>query len=197
MNEKLNIEKIKNANTKILGKNIIYYPEIASTQDAAKESLHLTLENGTIFITDKQTNGKGTQGRSWYSTNGKNLTFTILLHPTCSIAQLEHLTIDVANAIKIAIKKYMDVDLSIKKPNDLLLAGKKISGILTQMGTQNEKIQYLLIGIGFNVNQTKFSEELKNIATSLQKECYKEYSREEILIKILEELEKEIAYCLF
>ncbi|MCI8482093.1 MAG: hypothetical protein HFJ27_03255 [Clostridia bacterium] len=90
------------------------------------------------------------------------------------------------------MKEQYGIILQIKEPNDLLLEGKKLVGILTEVSTYRRKVKYLLIGIGFNINQTKFDKEIETLATSLKKEYGKEYSREEIIIEIIHKLEKYI-----
>ena len=100
--------------------------------------------------------------------------------------ELQGITYSIAEMIKAAIKDLYDISLDIKLPNDLLLNEKKICGILTESSIQNNKVKYLLIGIGFNVNQLEFSNEIINIATSLKKENKdKAFSREEIIVKII------------
>ena len=187
----MNIGKIKKANTKVLGKEIVYYDVLDSPQKEAKRKIRTNdITNGTIIITNYQTEGKGTKGRSWYTNSNDNITLTIVLYPNCNISKLDGLTIKIAQAIKNAIKKLYGILLEIKAPNDLLLNGKKISGILTQSSTYKGNVKYLLIGIGFNVNQTKFEKEIKSLATSLKKEYGKEYNKEDIIIESIQELEK-------
>lgn len=178
----MNIEKIKNANTKVLGKNIVFYKEIGSTQDEIRKMAEKHTANGTLVIADNQFSGKGTKGRVWTTESGKNITMSLVIYPNCKVEELEGLTINIAEAIKEAIKE----------PNDLMINGKKICGILTQSVTLAEKVDYVLIGIGFNVNQAEFEGELLNIATSLKKEFNMEFEREEIVAKILEKLENRI-----
>lgn len=117
---------------------------------------------------------------------------TIILYPKASIEKFKTLTIDIAKCMKQAIWELYHYELCIKEPNDLILNNKKICGILTQVNTIGKKIQYLLISVGFNVNENNFSEEVKEIATSLKAEYKKEFSREDIIIKFIEILEKEI-----
>ena len=188
----MNIEKIKKANTKFLGKNIIYYNEIGSTQDVIRKLAEEHVENGSIVIADNQVAGKGTKGRTWCTEKEKDITMSFVIYPKCEIKELDGLTINLAKAISEAIKELYGYNLEIKEPNDLILKGKKISGILTQSVTLEEKVQYVLVGIGFNVNQMEFNEEISNIATSLKKEFDTEFSREEIIIKILEKIEEKL-----
>lgn len=189
----MKIDIIKNAKTSIIGKDIIYFAELDSTQNYAKQHINKIERTGTIVITDLQIQGKGTKQRNWYSSKDKNITMTIVLKPNCEISKLEGLTIQIAEAIKNAIKELYDYNLEIKEPNDLLLNNKKICGILTESSTISNKVNYILIGIGFNVNEEKFNEEIEDIATSLKREYRKEYNKEEIIAKIIENIEKIIS----
>ena len=185
----MNLEKIKESKTKIIGKKIEYYKEIESTHLYAKTIAENEENNGKVLLAEVQTGGIGTKGRSWYTGEGKNLAVTIILHPKVKVGKLDNLTVEIAKKIKEAIYELYGYELKIKKPNDLMFNNKKICGILTEIHTQGEKIKYLLISFGFNVNEDEFSEETKDIATSLKKETEKEFSREEILCRIIEKLE--------
>ena len=185
-------EKIKKAQTKIIGKKIEYFEQIDSTNIYAEKIANKSEENGKIIIADIQTNGIGTKQKKWYTGKGNNIAMTIILQPKCNLKQLNGITVKIAECIKKAIYELYNIELSIKKPNDLILNNKKMCGILTKANTIGEKINYLIIGIGVNVNEEDFNEETINIATSLKKEFKKEFSREDIIIKIIEILEKEI-----
>ena len=185
----MNLEKIKESKTKIIGKKIEYYKEIESTHLYAKTIAENEENNGKVLLAEVQTGGIGTKGRSWYTGEGKNLAVTIILHPKVKVGKLDNLTVEIAKKIREAIYELYGYELKIKKPNDLMFNNKKTCGILTEIHTQGEKIKYLLISFGFNVNEDEFSEETKDIATSLKKETGKEFSREEILCRIIEKLE--------
>lgn len=114
---------------------------------------------------------------------------TMILKPKCNIEKLDGLTVLIAKVMKETIKVLYNYDLEIKKPNDLMLNGKKISGILTQINSQAQKINYLIISFGFNVNEINFSKETVNLATSLKQEYGKDFSREDIIINFIEKLE--------
>lgn len=188
----MNLEMIKQANTQYIGKEILYYLEIESTHKKAEElAKKKSIKNGTLLIAEKQTAGIGTKGRSWY-TGEENIAMTMVLYPNTNIESLKNLTIELAQAMKESIKELYGYDLIIKEPNDLLFHNKKISGILTQCASQEGKIRYLIISIGFNVNEEKFSKDIEKIATSLQKETNKLFSREEIIQKWIEKVEKMI-----
>lgn len=186
----MNLEKIKTAKTMYIGKEIVYKEQIESTQELAKELAKNDIKSGTLVITDNQTKGKGTKGRRWEASKGKNITMTIILKPNLKIQKLEGLTLKIAEAIKEAIQELCEYTLTIKKPNDLLINGKKICGILTQTSSIGHTVNYILIGIGFDVNEENFNKELQNIATSLKIEYGKDFEREEIIVKIIEKIEK-------
>lgn len=169
----MNLEKIKSANTKYLGKEIIYKEEMDSTQDFAKNLTKEDGKNGTIVITDNQTKGRGTKGRSWIVSKGENITMTILLKPDLKVSKLEGLTLKIAELIKESIKELYDYTLTIKEPNDLLLNDKKICGILTESSSYNDKVNYILIGIGFDVNEENFNEELRKHCNFIKKRVWK------------------------
>ena len=171
---------------------IEYYEQINSTHKYAQTIAQDLESDRKVIIADEQTDGIGTKGRSWYTGKGNNIAMTIILHTKRKINELKDLPIEVAKIVQKSIKELYNYNLEIKPPNDLMLNNKKICGILTQTNTQGEKINYILISMGFNVNETRFSEEVKDIATSLKNEYEKEFDRKEIISKILENIEKEI-----
>ena len=120
--------------------------------------------------------------------NVKHEENTIIKHPKCKVNELEGLTTKIAEVIVEAIYELYGIKLEIKIPNDLLLNGKKICGILTEIHTMSEKIEYMLISFGFNVNEEDFNPEIEKIATSLKKEFKKEFNREEIIIQIIKKI---------
>lgn len=187
------VKKIKkNLKTKILGKNIKYFQEINSTQLVAKQMADSKVENGTIILAENQYDGVGTHDRKWYSEAEKNILFTLILYPKCKINELSTITVDIAKCLINTVEKLYNYKLDIKNPNDIMYNSKKIGGILTQIITNGEKIKYLLIGIGMNVNQDEFPKEIENIASSLKKEFGIEFSREEIIAEFCNTFEE---YC--
>ena len=170
---------------------IKYYDELPSTHLYIKENQD-KLENGTVIIANKQTAGIGTHGRSWYTGSGDNIAMSMLFKPKCDLSSLNNITVDVAQSVKNVIKDLYDIDLSLKYPNDLLLNDKKICGILTEINTISGKINYLIISLGFNVNEMGFDDETIKIATSLKKEYNKNFDRKEIILKIIESITEHI-----
>ena len=183
--KELNIEEIKQKTNKIA--NIEYYQEIDSTHNYAKRTIDKQKDK-TVIIAEKQTGGIGTKGRKWHTGEGKNIAMTIVLKPGCDIKQLDGYTVKKAQEIKKSIKELYGYELEIKEPNDLMLNGKKICGILTEIHTIGEKVKYIILSFGFNVNEDDFSEEINDIATSLKKEFKKEFSREDIICNIINKL---------
>lgn len=185
-------ELLNKLETSFMGRNVIYYEQIPSTQIKAKE-IKEELENGTIIITDNQTNGIGTHDRVWYMGESQNLAFTLVLKPNCNLDKIKNLTVLIAKCMVQAIENLYSIKLEIKEPNDLICRGKKIGGILTQSTTNNEKVKDILIGIGLNVCKINFPEDLKNIATSLKNEFDYEFEKTSIMAEFLNVFEVE--YC--
>ena len=187
----MQLELLKSISANYIGKHIYYYDEIDSTQIEAKRLVQSKLPNGCIFLANNQTKGRGTKNRIWYTESGKNLTFTILLYPTCSMEHLTGLTTKIAQCIIKAVNDLYGYNLEIKNPNDIMYQGKKLGGILTETATIGNDISYLLIGIGININQEVFDKEIENTATSLKKEFHVEFSKEQILMEFCKIFEKE------
>ena len=166
---------------------IKYFDELPSTHLYVKENQD-KLENGTVIIANKQIAGIGTHGRTWYTGSGDNIAMSMLFKPECDLSSLNNITVDVAQSIKKTIRNLYNIGLNIKYPNDLLLNGKKICGILTEINTISGKINYLIISLGFNVNEICFDEETIKIATSLKKEYNKNFDRKEIILKIIQNI---------
>lgn len=179
--------------TKTIGRNIIFFDEIDSTQIQAKKFAENCVTNGTIVLTENQTSGLGTHGRKWYSEKNKNIAFTIILYPECELQKLKNLTKDIAKCVVEALNRICKIKTDIKEPNDIMLNGKKMGGILTQIITKGENIRYLLIGIGINVNSKSFPLDLEKIATSLKQQTKKEFCKEKIIAEFCNIFEE---YCI-
>ncbi len=191
----MDIEKIKSAKTKFIGKELEYFDEIDSTQAEAKRNVE-KYKNGTVIIADTQTAGRGTHGRVWH-TKTDNIAMTIILKSEINIKMIEGFTVAIAEKIQQSIKELYGIELEIKLPNDVLLNNKKICGILTEVVTIKEIVEEIFIGIGFNVNEKEFLSDISDIATSLYKETKQVYCREDIICKILENIEQELEKRIF
>lgn len=185
----MDLHLIENIKAKKLARKIEYYEEINSTHTYAKRNIN-KLVDGTVILAESQTAGKGTRERKWYTGKGKNIAITIILKPYCNIEKIKTLTIDTAILIQEAIKELYGYILEIRKPNDLILNNKKIAGILTESSTLGGELKYIILSIGFNVNEDKFDDNTKEIATSLKKEFNEDFSREEIIANIIKKLDE-------
>ena len=182
--------EFKNLKTKFLGRNMLHFEVIDSTQKYIKENLIKNMPNGTIVIADTQSSGIGTQGRKWFTgDNNENIAMSFVLYPETDIKKFSNLTKLIAECIINTVKKLYGYELKIKVPNDIICNEKKIAGILTESSSIGEKVKKIIIGIGFNVNQMEFPEDLKDLATSLKKEFSKNFSKEEIIVEFLNEFE--------
>ncbi len=179
----------KNLHTQFLGQKLIIFDEIDSTQTYIKERAS-ELQNGLVVIAKNQTAGKGTNGRVWYSEKDKNLTFSFLLKPNCNVKKIENLTVTIAEVIVDTIKEMYGYDLGIKHPNDIILNHKKMGGILTESVLCEENVKQIVIGIGLDINQEKFDEDIKEIATSLKREYKKDFDKYAILTSFLNRFEE-------
>lgn len=173
--------------TSWLGHNFIYLPEIDSTNTYAKK-LEKVLP-GTVILADNQTNGKGQKSKSWQTEGNKNLTFSIIFTPKAS-DRITLFTLACASAISDVLSSDLHCDdIHLKWPNDVLFKNKKLVGVLTEVIHLGNSIDRLIVGIGINVNQKDFPDELKESATSIKNILDNHQQREDILIKILSRIE--------
>lgn len=166
--------------TKWLGNTILYEPEMDSTNIQAKRLGEHDAVNGTVVVTECQTAGRGRRGKTWVSPTG-NCYFSILLRPEVLVDRASIITLVSAMALAKAIKQVTALDTMIKWPNDVIANGKKLCGILTESSTDLEYINYAVVGIGINTNQTDFPEEIKDMASSIRLETGKKVNRAELL----------------
>lgn len=176
--------------TDFIGRNIYYYDSIDSTNTKAKE-ISFQEKEGTIVIAEEQVKGKGRMGRTWISPKNKGLWMSIILKPQVDPMKVGKITLLGAAAVHKALAR-MDIKTTIKWPNDILLGGKKICGILTEMNCELNMINYVIMGIGINVNldEDEIPEELRDKATSIKISENKEINRKELLGNILNEFEE-------
>ena len=183
--------ELKELTTKILGKNVMYYESIDSTQLEILRKID-NIPNGTIVIADIQTNGIGTHGRKWHTTEKNNIAFSFIIYANCNIEKLEGITKEIAETMVIAIKNLYNISLHIKEPNDIVYNNKKIGGILTQNKLNGKKVKYMVVGIGLNTMQTTFSKDIENIATSIKKEFNINVDRIKIITQFCNLFEKKM-----
>lgn len=168
-----------------------YYKTLDSTQDEAWKKVLNGTEKG-IVISNIQTKGRGTHGRTWFTDEENNIAFSIFVSLNCNIKKLENITIKIAEVIVDILNKNYQIKLDIKKPNDIVFKGKKIGGILTEIKSINETVKFLVVGIGLNTNKVFFNEEIKNIATSIKKEFGISIETNEFIDEFCNRFENEI-----
>lgn len=173
----------------LFGKRVLHFFKTDSTNRVAMELGYAGEPEGTVVMAEEQTAGRGRSGRTWHSERGTGLYFTVLLRPRLSPAQAPVLTMLAGLSAHAAIQAQTGLTLELKWPNDLLLNGKKVGGILTEMHAEPSAVRFVIVGIGINVNQEKFPAEIAAMATSLRKECGKMNYRLELLVRLLAQFE--------
>ncbi|HEX3038536.1 MAG TPA: biotin--[acetyl-CoA-carboxylase] ligase [Oscillospiraceae bacterium] len=183
-------EILNGLKTSVIGKTVYAYETIDSTNNEAKRQAQAGAPHGSIFVAEHQTDGKGRLGRTWSSPEGAGIAVTILLRPDASPLSITNITLLTGLAICNAIRAYTGCDAKIKWPNDIVIGGKKVCGILTEMAAEIDRIEYVVVGSGINVNNASFPEELSIKATSLFIESNHEISRVKLLQAILQKFER-------
>lgn len=177
--------------TKWAGKKIYCYETIDSTNNAAKNAAEQGSLHGTLFLAEQQSFGKGRRGRSWVSPSGTGIWMTILLRPQLEPSYASMMTLVAAFSMSRAIEEQTGLSAQIKWPNDVVVNGKKVCGILTEMSAEMERIHYVVIGLGTNVNIEEFPEEIQDKATSLKIESGREIERVPVICAFLSDFEKD------
>ena len=162
---------------------------IDSTNEYAKR-IAKDVDENILIIANSQTNGRGTHGRNWYSEEGKNILMSFFIKDINDYKSIDGITIEIGRIIHEILSSKFDLNFEIKLPNDILCNGKKICGILCESSIINDKVNYLIIGIGLNVNQTNFNDDIKDIATSLKKELGADINKDDIIESISESILK-------
>lgn len=183
------IEIEKEINTFVLGKNIYFFDEITSTNEYAKNIAN-NAEEGTIIIAKKQTKGRGRLDRKWTSVENEGVYFSLILKPKIELFKIMQITLISAISLCEAIKQVANVDAKIKWPNDIVINGKKVCGILTELNAQIDSVSYIILGIGINVNNEKFDQDLTQKATSLFLETNKNIEKQKMLACFLKNFEE-------
>ena len=183
---------IPNLKTKQLGRTIEYYTTCESTQIIAADKAREAAPHGTVVIAEEQTDGRGRLDRSWNSTANKGIWMSVIIRPAISPQFAAQFTLVSAVAITQAIQEVTNLTPEIKWPNDILINGKKVTGILTELQADMDIVHSIIIGIGVNVNQelSAFEESIQKTATSLKIENGEEIDRSLLVAKILYYLEK-------
>jgi len=179
--------------TKVVGRDIRVFLETTSTNDVVEKLARDNVKEGVVIFAESQTKGRGRLGRKWISPQRKGLWFSILLRPKLRPQETTQLTVAAATALFRAIREVTGITAEIKWPNDILIRGKKVAGILTELNAELDRVKYVIIGIGVdvNLNAGDLPADVRKLATSLKIETGKPCDRAELAVQILRELEKD------
>lgn len=180
----------KNLSTKFLGKNIHFFKEVDSTNDVARELAMEGAEEGTIVVAESQRSGKGRRGKKWISPSG-GVWMTIILRPNIEPVKAPQLTLVTGVAVAETLDQECGLNIGIKWPNDILIGDKKVSGILTEVETKKGEVEFVLVGIGIDLNMdiSIFPPNLRGGATSLKAELEREIQGAELVQRFLQRFE--------
>jgi BirA family transcriptional regulator, biotin operon repressor / biotin---[acetyl-CoA-carboxylase] ligase len=185
-------EEIKlDLNTKNMGQHVVHYDEVSSTQDIAAQLARSGAAEGTLVIAEMQKKGRGRKGRSWASLPSGGIYLSLILRPNLMPSKVVQIPLIAGVAMTKAIRETVPLQTMIKWPNDILIGKKKVGGILTEMSSEIDGVNYVVLGIGLNVNMpaSLFDEDISDIATSLIDECRKYTSRVKLVQSFLREFE--------
>lgn len=185
-------EVVAQLQTKWLGHHLHYCEMTTSTNELGKRLADEGCADGMVVIAEEQNSGKGRLSRGWFSPFARGVWFSVVLRPPFMPQEASKCTLLAAVAVVKACNRYQGVQASIKWPNDILLNGKKLVGILTEMSAEFGKINYIVIGIGINVNvpEDMVPEELRASAVSLADVAAAPVSRVKLLADVLANLEE-------
>lgn len=183
--------------TRLIGKTIHSYRLVKSTNDLVSQMAESGAPEGLIVTAEQQSQGRGRLGRNWFSPEGSGIYLSILLRPRIKPEQAPGLSIMTAVALAETLEQYAPGEIAIKWPNDILISGKKISGILTELSAEKNRINHVVVGIGINVNQkaADFPPDIRKTATSLRVATKHVVNRADLLKAFLGNFEEEyLAY---
>lgn len=175
--------------TRAIGKNIVALQEVDSTNEEAKRQAQCGAPDGSVFLAERQTGGKGRLGRTWESPAGTGIWFSVLLRPSLVPSEISSITLLAGIAVCRGIRSVTGCAAKLKWPNDVVIGSRKVCGILTEMAAEIDRVEYVVLGIGINANTEAFPAELAEKATSLRIEAGSAFPRAAILRAVLEELE--------
>ena len=175
----------------IFAKHIHHYYKIGSTNSEAMNAASNAAPEGSVFLAEEQLAGRGRGAHTWHSAKSTGIYCSVILRPPMPPADALLLSLATGLAVRAAVTEIVPLPVDLKWPNDLLLNGKKFCGILAEMNAEATRVHHLVIGIGINVNQSKFPVELRDLATSLRIETGTEWSRVELCAALLKSLDRE------
>ena len=180
--------------THVLGKNLLVFNRVGSTNEFLKRLARRQAEVGTTVVADEQTAGRGRLGRRWHSPPGKGLWFSFLLRPQMEMEKVGLLSLAVAAVIADTVSQACGLECTVKWPNDVLIAGKKVCGILCETQLSPAALENVIAGVGLNVNQSydDLSPDWRARATSLLLASGTKWDRQTLFVKLLKALEQEL-----
>lgn len=182
--------------TQFLGRQFVCYKVIDSTNTVAKALARAGAAEGTMVIADEQTMGRGRLGRQWLAPAGTSLLFSLIFRPDLEAARVQGLTMVCGLGIRQAIRELTSLPAQLKWPNDILVHGRKAGGILTEIGSTGQHLDYVVVGIGLNVNLDASLLPVEFHATSISQELGQPVSRVQLLQQILWRIEERyVALC--
>lgn len=154
--------------TKVFGKtDIVYFRETDSTNTRAKDLAAGGVQEGTLVLSESQKKGRGRKGRKWFSPSQEGIYASLILRPTISPSEAPKITLLTAVVVAETLLSLTQLKVNIKWPNDILVNGKKVAGILTEISTKMDAIDFIVVGLGLNVNTPSFPEDIRDRATSI------------------------------
>jgi BirA family biotin operon repressor/biotin-[acetyl-CoA-carboxylase] ligase len=178
---------------KTIGRDIRVFEKTNSTNDVAEKLARDEVKEGVVVFAESQTRGRGRLGRKWISPPRKGLWFSVLLRPDLRPQAATQLTVVAATALLRAIREQTGLTPEIKWPNDILIGGRKVAGVLTELSAELDHVRHLILGIGVDVNlsASEFPAELRKLATSLKIEAGRHIPRASLAAAILRELDRD------
>ncbi len=176
--------------TNWLGRRLAYFDTVDSTNNQARRMAEEGAAHGTLVVADCQTAGKGRRGRAWISPPGTGIWMSMVLRPAFPPERASMLTLVAGMAVVKGVRRATGLEPMIKWPNDAVIGGRKICGILTELSTEDDRIRYVVSGIGINVNTEEFPEELSDRATSLKQELGRPVKRSLVIAAVAEAFEE-------
>lgn len=181
----------KHLHNKIIGSKLVVLDSVGSTNDYLKQLGNDGCPNGTVVAAREQTKGKGRLGRVWKTKKDDGIAFSVLLRPNIAPSEVSAITPLAGLAVCKAIREYTGLDCRIKWPNDIIVGKKKLVGILTEMSAEFDAVEYVISGIGINVDHSSFPEEIAFKATSIFLETGRHIDKNEFLACVLTHIENE------
>jgi BirA family biotin operon repressor/biotin-[acetyl-CoA-carboxylase] ligase len=172
--------------------NLHFFPAIHSTNTHAMEQADSGAPDGSVYLADEQTAGRGRGAHSWTSPPGSGLYVSILLRPRIAPADILWLSLAAGLAVHDAIQSVTSLQVDLRWPNDLLFGARKFCGILTELNAEVTRVRHAVVGIGINVHQPQFPPEIRSVATSLFLETGRNWPRQELLLALLRSLDREL-----